>query len=264
MFANQQAFRQLLKLWSTWQRGEDFQRGLTKWRDVFALLRDIRLVVRPTRRAVCSGLARPSGWGEKLPADRAGFALMQQRAAAATTYARGSGTRGRWHRRAVIADIHYHTLAVRLPITAVQDLLDADRRGSVALVQAEQIQFFRASGQMTGRIMVDQLSQLAHLPDEPPPDPQTQPVVALLDGLPLQSHRALAGRLSVDDPDDFGADYEAQFRLHGTAMASLIIWGDLHSPGEPIPRYTSVRSCSRSRNQGGMASRQRSACGRGF
>lgn len=35
-------FRQLLKLWSTWQRGEDFQRGLTKWRDVFALLRDIR------------------------------------------------------------------------------------------------------------------------------------------------------------------------------------------------------------------------------
>jgi hypothetical protein len=61
------------------------------------------------------------------------------------------------------------------------------------------------------------------------------------DGLPLQSHRALAGRLSVDDPDDFGADYEAQFRLHGTAMASLIIWGDLHSPGEPIPQPLYVR-----------------------
>ena len=42
MFANQAAFMQLLKLWTTWQNGETFQHGLTKWRDVFALLRDIR------------------------------------------------------------------------------------------------------------------------------------------------------------------------------------------------------------------------------
>jgi hypothetical protein len=248
MFANQQAFRQLLKLWSTWQRGEDFQRGLTKWRDVFALLRDIRpwsVRDRLEETGVLEDWRDRLEWErEKLPCEiELWFRSDEQQRAAAASHvrARVQELGGEVASEAVIADIHYHTLAVRLPITAVQDLLDADRRGSVALVQAEQIQFFRASGQMTGRIMVDQLSQLAHLTDEPPPDPQTQPVVALLDGLPLQSHRALAGRLSVDDPDDFGADYEAQFRLHGTAMASLIIWGDLHSPGEPIPQPLYVR-----------------------
>ena len=33
------------------------------------------------------------------------------------------------------------------------------------------------------------------------------PVVALLDGLPLQAHRRLQGRLIVDDPDGFELDY---------------------------------------------------------
>jgi hypothetical protein len=68
MFANQQAFRQLLKLWSTWQRGEDFQRGLTKWRDVFALLRDIRpwsVRDRLEETGVLEDWARPSGVGTR-------------------------------------------------------------------------------------------------------------------------------------------------------------------------------------------------------
>lgn len=248
MFANQQAFRQLLNLWNTWQRGEDFQRGLTKWRDVFALLRDIRpWSVRD--RLEETGVLKD--WRERLTWERQNVpceielwfrADEQQRAAAAATVrTRVDELGGEVVSEATVPDIHYHGLAVRLPVTAVQELLDEDRRGAVALVQAEQIQFFRASGQMAGRITVDQVSPLSNLPNEPLPDPQTPPVVALLDGLPLQSHRALAGRLSVDDPDDFAADYEARFRLHGTAMASLIIWGDLHAPGEPIPQPLYVR-----------------------
>jgi hypothetical protein len=248
MFANQRAFRQLLSLWGTWQRGEDFQRGLAKWRNVFALLRDIRPWSVRDRLEETGVL---DDWRERLEWDSDQLPCeielwfrsdeLQRAAAAAHVRAKVQELEGEVVSEAVIADIHYHALAVRLPITAVQDLLDEDRRGAVALVQAEQIQFFRASGQMAGRITVDQVSPLAQLLDELRPDPETQPVVALLDGLPLQSHRALAGRLSVDDPDDFGANYEARFRLHGTAMASLIIWGDLHSPGEPIPQPLYVR-----------------------
>jgi len=40
--ANQDAFKQLQRLWQRFQREEKFDRGLTKWRDIFALLRDIR------------------------------------------------------------------------------------------------------------------------------------------------------------------------------------------------------------------------------
>jgi len=248
MFANQQAFRQLLNLWNTWQRGEDFQRGLTKWRDVFALLRDIRPWSVRDRLEETGVL---EDWRDRLTWERQNIpceielwfrADEQQRAAAAATVRTRVGELGgEVASEATVPEIHYHGLAARLPVTAVQALLDEDRRGAVALVQAEQIQFFRASGQMAGRITVDQVSPLSDLPNEPLPDPATPPVVALLDGLPLQSHRALAGRLTVDDPEDFAADYEARFRLHGTAMASLIIWGDLHSPGEPIPQPLYVR-----------------------
>jgi hypothetical protein len=248
MFANQQAFRQLLNLWNTWQRGEDFQRGLTKWRDVFALLRDIRPWSVRDRLEETGVL---EDWRDRLTWERQNvpceielwFRADEQHRAAASVAVRGRVQElgGEVVSEATVPEIHYHALSVRLPVTAVQDLLDEDRRGAVALVQAEQIQFFRASGQMAGRITVDQVSPLANLPDEPLPAPGTPPVVALLDGLPLQSHRALTGRLTVDDPDDFGADYEARFRLHGTAMASLIIWGDLHSPGEPIPQPLYVR-----------------------
>lgn len=248
MFANQQAFNQLLNLWSTWQRGEDFQRGLKKWRDVFALLRDIRPWSVRDRLEETGVL---EDWRGRLEWEREMHPCeielwfrsdeQQRSAAASNVRQRVQELGGEVVSEAVIADIHYHALAVRLPIRAVQDLLDEDRRGTVALVQAEQIQFFRAAGQMAGRITVDQVSPLEQLLDEPLPDAEAQPVVALLDGLPLQAHQALSGRLTLDDPDDFGADYEARFRLHGTAMASLIIWGDLHSPGEPIPQPLYVR-----------------------
>jgi hypothetical protein len=248
MFSNQHAFRQLLRLWNTWQRGEDLQRGLTKWRDVFALLRDIRPWSVRDRLDETGILddwrARLQHECEQIPCEielwfRADEA--QRAAAAAQIRARIQALAGEVMSEAVMAEIHYHALAARLPIAAVEDLLDADRRGAVALVQAEQIQFFRAAGQMAGRIRVDQVSPLAQLLDEPLPEPRAEPVVALLDGLPQQAHRALAGRLSVDDPDGFETDYEARCRLHGTAMASLIIWGDLHAPGAPIPQPLYVR-----------------------
>lgn len=248
MLANQQAFRQLVNLWNTWQRGEAFQHKLTKWRDVFALLRDIRpwsIRDRLEETGVLDDWRDRLKWGhENIPCEIELWfrANEEQRAASSTAVrARVKELGGEIVSEATVPEIHYHGLAVRLPITAVQYLLDEGRRQSVALVQAEQIQFFRASGQMAGRITVDDVPPILNLPDEPLPDPEAPPVVALLDGLPLQSHRTLAGRLSVDDPDDFAADYEARFRLHGTAMASLIVWGDLHTPGEPIPQRLYVR-----------------------
>ncbi|MBF0625095.1 MAG: S8 family peptidase [Magnetococcales bacterium] len=248
MFANQQAFRQLLNLWGVWQNGEKFKKGLTKWRDVFALLRDIRPWSVRDRLEETGVLedwrSRLEKECEKLPCEIELWYRSnegQRDAAANRVRSQVQELGGEVVSEAAIPDIHYHALAVRLPITAVQDLLDADRRSAVALVKAGQIQFFRAAGQMAGRITVDQVSPLAALLEKPLPDPTRPPVVALLDGLPLQSHRALAGRLSVDDPDDFSADYKARYRLHGTAMASLILWGDLHAPGEPIPQPLYVR-----------------------
>lgn len=68
-----------------------------------------------------------------------------------------------------------------------------------------------------------------------------KPRIALLDGVPFQNHDALAGRLSIDDPDGLESDYPLAARSHGTAMASLIIHGDLSAPGKPLDRKVYVR-----------------------
>jgi hypothetical protein len=55
----------------------------------------------------------------------------------------------------------------------------------------------------------------------------------------------LAGRLIVDDPNGWEQDYLAGERVHGTAMASLIVRGDLSSPGAPLSRPLYVRPIMR-------------------
>jgi hypothetical protein len=59
--------------------------------------------------------------------------------------------------------------------------------------------------------------------------------------MPMENHRLLANRLMVDDPDNYGENYEAQYRLHGTGMSSLIIHGDLNDNTPPIATPLYVR-----------------------
>ncbi|MBM5817702.1 MAG: peptidase S8, partial [Cyanobacteria bacterium K_Offshore_surface_m2_239] len=140
----------------------------------------------------------------------------------------------------VITEIRYHALSVRLPVKAVERLLAGER--DLQLIQLENIQFLRASGQMIARCPT---SKPEALPDyfktESRPPSSVEPFVALIDGLPLEQHQVLAGRLRVDDPDDVGGYYPAELRRHGTAMASLIIWGDLHRPGDALDQPLYVR-----------------------
>ena len=77
---------------------------------------------------------------------------------------------------------------------------------------------------------------------EHPVEPtEVAPIVALLDGLPLQNHALLAGRLLIDDPDGWEPAYAASARKHGTAMASLIVHGDLGHGEAPTRSRIYVR-----------------------
>ncbi|MDE0002577.1 MAG: S8 family peptidase [Rhodospirillaceae bacterium] len=70
------------------------------------------------------------------------------------------------------------------------------------------------------------------------------PIAALLDGVPMAQHDRLANRLVIDDPDDFANEYGAAGeQRHGTAMASLILHGDLNTPNPepPVRRRLYVR-----------------------
>lgn len=69
----------------------------------------------------------------------------------------------------------------------------------------------------------------------PPAPGAAEPIAAVFDAVPLQAHPLLAGRLVVDDPADLEAKAVGA-RIHGTAMASLAIHGDLNDPPSPISR----------------------------
>ena len=42
VFPNQEALTQLQSLWQRWQSNQSFERDLSKWKDLFSLLRDVR------------------------------------------------------------------------------------------------------------------------------------------------------------------------------------------------------------------------------
>jgi hypothetical protein len=67
------------------------------------------------------------------------------------------------------------------------------------------------------------------------------PLIALVDGLPLENHNLLKGRLVIDDADGYSSQYEARQQGHGTAMASIIVHGDLSIKSEPLARPLFVR-----------------------
>ncbi len=250
VFTNQDAFRQLQTLWQRFQSGAKFDRGLTKWRDAFELLRDIRPWGVKDRLEETGVL---SDWTTRVQENvehvhceiELWFRANPQRrqAASQVVRARVQELGGTVLSEGIVPGIHYHGLAVRLPIAAVQKVLNEQTRNQVQLVQSEQIQFFRAAGQMAVRVPGEKAASTTVYAGPQAAGPAR---VALLDGLPLQNHNALANRLLVDDPDSFETDYRVDARAHGTGMASLIIGGDLNDPNcSPIPQPLYVRPIMR-------------------
>lgn len=57
---------------------------------------------------------------------------------------------------------------------------------------------------------------------------------ALFDGTPIAAHKGLQGGVSIEDIHDLVPRSQVSDRVHATAMASLILRGDLAQDGEPL------------------------------
>ena len=245
VFANQQALLQMLSLWNDWQSKGKLPHGLGRWKKLFEQLRDVRPwgvrdrlletgVLQDWQERVNHGQevvpCEIELWYRKNP--------QQRRTARDRVAELVEGQEGQVITEAAIEEIAYHALLAHLPVGGIRRLLGPPDE-DMALVQCEQIQFIQAGGQMSSFLADDaQEKDQEALPEE---KPIGEPVVALFDGLPLQAHRRLQGRLVVDDPDGFEQDYPASNRRHGTAMASLIVHGDMGTSEEPISRPLYVR-----------------------
>lgn len=144
---------------------------------------------------------------------------------------------GRCLVHSVIEEISYHGMLVELPSTAIQDIINTQ---DTQLVKCDQVMFFRPSGQIAivSEIEDDKLINDELLNDELP---SGQSEAAIFDGLPVNNHQKLSNRIVVDDPDDYSDGYIVQHRVHGTAMSSLIIHGDINDNERAISTPLYIR-----------------------
>ena len=249
VMTNQRALDEMLSMWRRYTDQEDpkqkFDGGLTKFRDVFLRLKDIRRW-DVKDRLLETGVI--DAWKEDLEHDggrlirfevelwfRNSEEKRSQSSAIVASLIQQLG--GHVLAESLHEGIAYHGILAELPANAIQAVVD---NPNTELVKCDSVMFFRPVGQMlAGEGLLEDEAVYSDLEEHSLPD--GEPVIAVFDGLPLANHRLLNGRLIVDDPDNVESTYNANERVHGTSMASLIVHGDLNDGLRPLGRPVYVR-----------------------
>ena len=256
IMSNQQAMSQLLSLWQRHKNGEHdvFKRGFTGLRDVFTNIKEIRKWDAKDRIAETHAV---DYWRESLELDgdspvpfeielffRADAAKRNN--ATETIRQEIQSLSGRVIQECVIGEIFYHGMLVELPRIAIEGLVN--QYEEIELSQVDDIMFFRPTCQSAFVSTTD--SEIYTTNEEGMPLPTGNAVVAVFDGMPMQNHRLLRGRVIIDDPDDYATGYESKYRVHGTSMVSLAIYGDIKRKDSPISSPVYVRPILRPKQSG--------------
>lgn len=235
ILTDQHAITLLLNLWKKWKKGGDaaFARGFKPWVHVFEHLKDVRLWGLQDR----VGDDTRTYWRNRL---EAGDQLI--RTEIELWYSDSEVKNNEWETslrsllqssnsaivdQADVSAIRYRALLVDLSRQVVESLLAGE---TAPLGIAGQIMYYRP--QVRGMVVSGGADSVAQ--DIERPVPSDAPVVAVLDGVPLQNHVLLGARILVDDPDDLQGKVEAKDRVHGTSMASVVLHGDLNGNSPTI------------------------------
>ena len=233
------ALLQLISLWKRYQKGEELGHGRAQWKHVFAHLVDVRPWGprdRLTEDTMLDWHERLEFYPEKPVRFEVEFwyrnEVSQRKEAEKTFIAKLEELGGKLIDRAIIEPIRYHALLVEMSPSVIRGLLENSEIGLVAI---DEVMIFRPQSMVLGPVgaSIADATQAEVVRVQRELNP---PVAALLDGVPMASHDHLAGRLVIEDPDEFGEKYGAATeQQHGTAMASLILHGDLNEPNPPPP-----------------------------
>ncbi|MES2770230.1 MAG: S8 family peptidase [Bdellovibrionota bacterium] len=261
VMSNQEGMRQLMAMWRKYKRdgdSADYGRGKTKWRDLFEHLYSLR-TWDTEDRLLATGLRED--WEDRVQTDQENINVEIELWFRKTQEAREESevnvlsaveeAGGTHITSCEIESIRYHSILVNLPISAIENLFHTQPQ--ISLAKADQIMFFRPTGQSFIKIETDSEIESPASTTQFPYDPNTyEPVVALIDGMPIQNHSWLKDRIIVDDPDGISSLVSTEQRYHGTAMASLIINGDDDSGQNRLEKPIYVRPVMISKSQGSM------------
>ncbi|MBY3397138.1 S8 family peptidase [Rhizobium laguerreae] len=232
------ALRQILSLWQTWLARGELAEGYAPWRDVFACLRDLRVWgpsdrVQPLDAEILEEEVDGRDDDELLTLE---LELIYRAAAGAGALAENAVVQaieqagGRPIHRARIDDIAYHAVLAQIPVAAIRLVIE---RAPGSLAGVEPIMHIRPQSLVTGIEANDILAPGAPAAEAPVSNAS---ILALLDGVPVAGHPLLRRHLNVEDHFGLEPDALVAQRVHGSAMASLIVHGDRNRPEPPLPR----------------------------
>jgi len=235
--SNEVGMRELLSLWERWKNKQTLPSGKTKWRDVFNQALQLR------RWGIEEAL-RETGmldrWRDLVEPINPGQLTQCQ----IELFYRKSEEKRRQSESRVnellvavggrtlssfidMPDIAFHAVKAELPAERIRQLLsDLDSEAhdtDIQLFKFHGVMYFRPTGQSLAVTEDGEGMEAAF----PPGVVDLPPIAAILDGAPNLQHQALKGRLLFDDPDNLAAKYQPGERKHGTAMASLVVHGEL-------------------------------------
>lgn len=263
IMSNQSAISQLLSMWKKYSEDEKytFPRGLAPLKEVFSLLKNIRIWGAEDRVYETHILEY---WRESLAIDgnenvnfeielffRKNEQKRKQIEDELKTLIEVMG--GKILNKISINEILYHAVLVSLPRNQIENLVL--NYENIKLANVDEIMFFRPMCQSTfvnesADIICDEIVQEIEFEGE------NNPIIALLDGFPMQNHKLLKDRLIIDDPDEYERCYLVKDRIHGTSMASLIIYGDLNRKEKGLTRKIYVRPILKPVNFGERKTRE--------
>ena len=236
-----ESLEKILSLWNAHQRQKEAPTGAAPWWHLFDLLLELRR------------------WGPQDRLDATSRAIIEDRLPAndhdkATIEfelwpTRNLPKRRRWRRAtqqrienaggAVLdassisdAGLHYEAILAEFPAYVVRSML-GDLAGTHELVTIEGVQFIlpQTIGQALPNEDTDQTQQQANGTGFVSDAPYR---AALFDGTPVAAHPVLDGGVAIEDVHDLVRLSQVSQRYHATAMASLILRGDLDSDGTAL------------------------------
>jgi hypothetical protein len=255
LMSNQQAMARLVSLWNAWCADPE-KRAKSKFgpfKHIFAQLNDVR---RWSARDRLEETCVVPYWEDRLRYEKGSVRFevelwcrgdpIRRRVAYDNLRKLIEAAGGQCIAHALVPDVLYYGVLAELPAARIREKVDEIMSQTYSqLLRCEDVMFFRPHGQSAVR---------GHVPREEGEGdtvrrgraavkgpPKGDPVVALVDGLPLERHQVLKGRMVIDDEDDHGSRYKPQQQIHGTGMASLILRGDLSRDEEPLHRPIYVR-----------------------
>ena len=232
------ALRELESLWRRWKKGEELGRGYTAWRDVFSLLRDLR-PWGPQDRVLDDDIdilnkeitSHSENEFVRVELELVYRDHSQSGAEQEAVVRRVIAERaGRVVSSARIGTIAYHALLVDLPVNEVRLVVARSLDG---IAGVEPIMFIRSQS-MTTTIELEDVAEGSAV-DSAHHEPG-KAILGVLDGVPVPMHSLLSKHLIVDDPFELESKTSVDSRVHGTAMASLIVHGDLNRGEQSLPR----------------------------